>query len=554
MLPAIKVFLLTIATVSTAQSITSASSVQTTAVTSCHFHGATQLCINGEGHEGVISPTPTNTESAPAQYTGCHHHGSDLFCMAGDIEVQFIEEEEEDHDHDHDHSEEETTRAATTSVSTGATASDVTSTTSANIASITAVTGCHFHEGSQYCIAPDGTEGEILPAPTSTAGAPTEYTGCHQHETDIFCMNGSQEVQFIVENQEGDSTQTAESASSTDGVSCHFHAGVEHCVDAQGNTVQNTCDFVPRDRNVNLRVGLLFGMLGATTLAVALPLVISKFAKVDMEGPLFTIVKQFGTGVILSTAFVHLLTHSQLLFANECIGRLAYESTSTAIAMAGIFLAFLLEFSFNRLLLFRKQSVSPSLDNESEQNQIKVSEKSMTTFTNDVHPTHSHDFNQVDPKDKLSILLIEAGIIFHSVLIGITLVVAGDSGLITLFIVIIFHQFFEGFALGSRIPQKMSWKSKLLICTGFAITTPIGMGIGIGVLGHFNGNDKSTVIALGTIDALSAGVLAWTGIVDMWVADWINGKLKNAPFWETLLSLIALVAGIILMSFLGKWT
>ena len=39
----------------------------------------------------------------------------------------------------------------------------------------------------------------------------------------------------------------------------------------------------------------------------------------------------------------------------------------------------------------------------------------------------------------------------HRLVIGLTLVVAGDSFFLTLFVVILFHQVFEGLALGSRI-------------------------------------------------------------------------------------------------------
>jgi zinc transporter 1/2/3 len=38
----------------------------------------------------------------------------------------------------------------------------------------------------------------------------------------------------------------------------------------------------------------------------------------------------------------------------------------------------------------------------------------------------------------------------------LTLVVAADSGFITLFIVIVFHQVFEGFALGAKIVRLFS--------------------------------------------------------------------------------------------------
>lgn len=188
--------------------------------------------------------------------------------------------------------------------------------------------------------------------------------------------------------------------------------------------------------------------------------------------------------------------------------------------------------------------------------------------------------------------------------IGLTLVVAGDSFFLTLFVVILFHQIFEGLALGTRIatigthdnceviqnhspvrdnaqdtdksanspteetagvastaaPQYgLSMKKKLSLAALFAFVTPIGMAIGIGVLHKFNGNDKSTLIAIGTLDALSAGILVWVGVVEMWAADWMIGshghkaELAEADMLTVGLAGSGLVAGLALMSLLGKW-
>lgn len=186
-------------------------------------------------------------------------------------------------------------------------------------------------------------------------------------------------------------------------------------------------------------------------------------------------------------------------------------------------------------------------------------------------------------------------------MIGLTLVVAGDSFFITLFVVILFHQMFEGLALGTRIatvgannyqydsaalsgaesdvdkvintssaleqssttssntPLVLSMKKKLGLASLFAFVTPLGMAIGIGVLSKFNGNDKSTIIAIGTLDALSSGILIWVGLVEMWAADWMVGihgqkaELADANLATVALAGFGLVSGMILMSVLGKW-
>jgi len=141
--------------------------------------------------------------------------------------------------------------------------------------------------------------------------------------------------------------------------------------------------------------------------------------------------------------------------------------------------------------------------------------------------------------------------------IGITLVVAGDSFFLTLFVVILFHQMFEGIALGTCIAElpkaAASTLQKLIMAGIFALITPIGMAIGIGVLNQFDGNDPSTIVAIGTLDALSAGILAWVGIVEMLARDWMHGKLLSAGLLRTVCAMFALVCGLVLMSVLGKW-
>lgn len=134
--------------------------------------------------------------------------------------------------------------------------------------------------------------------------------------------------------------------------------------------------------------------------------------------------------------------------------------------------------------------------------------------------------------------------------------VAGDSGFISLFIVIIFHQVFEGLALGARIAslhEPTPMLTKLAMAGAFGAITPLGMAIGIGVRNKFNGNDKTTLITLGTLDALSAGILIWVALVEMLAADWLHGDLKNSDFKKTILASAALVCGMALMGLLGKW-
>jgi solute carrier family 39 (zinc transporter), member 1/2/3 len=141
-----------------------------------------------------------------------------------------------------------------------------------------------------------------------------------------------------------------------------------------------------------------------------------------------------------------------------------------------------------------------------------------------------------------------------SSVLGVVLVVAGDSAFITLFVVILFHQVFEGIALGTRVAIMPSGlMRKIVLGLAFAITTPIGMAIGIGILTEFNGNNPSTIIAIGTLNAFSAGILLWIGITEMWFKEWWYGPLAHAGIAKTLVGFFGLVLGLVLMSLLGNW-
>jgi zinc transporter 1/2/3 len=312
------------------------------------------------------------------------------------------------------------------------------------------------------------------------------------------------------------------------------------------------------------------------------------------------------------------------MFQNQCLGELAYESTAAAILMAGIFISFLVEYAGSRLVQWHEDKKRPE---------------------NVESAGHAHS-PSASRTDMVNITVLEAGVIFHSLckrapnhahdqpptnhplVIGLTLVVAGDSFFLTLFAVIVFHQMFEGVALGTRIAalgqacptstpvvddghgghvhehghehyhnhdhdhtpapavltpetsdeskqspsaedssasttdshthgavsNHVSMRKKLLLALAFALVTPLGMAIGIGALHQFNGNDPATIIAIGTLDALSAGILVWVGVVEMWAHDWmLGGEMTRASPIRTVLGLVALVAGMAVMSLLGKW-
>ncbi|KAI1007174.1 hypothetical protein K3495_g1037 [Podosphaera aphanis] len=417
----------------------------------------------------------------------------------------------------------------------------------------TAVTACHLHDGTQYCINGAGAEVKVVATALPTP-LPTAYNGCHAHDTEMFCMapDGS-EVEIMEEKTTAEvAAETTKSPGRTK--KCHFHAGVEHCVSAdESESSKEDCGRPDRNYNVNLRIGLLFVILITSAIGVFTPIILSRLLQIRPTGIIFTFIKQFGSGIIVATAFIHLLTHAELMFANSCLGELKYESTATSIAMGGAFIAFLVDYISHRLAHWRHTKTIPMHADETDSELKCATPPNLVSLSHHTHGGITGD----SPNDLMSLMILEAGIIFHSILIGITLVVAGDSIFITLFIVIIFHQIFEGLALGARIAvlsnTQISKTKLIMLPVAFSLVTPLGMAIGICVLQTFNGNDPATIIALGTLDSLSAGILMWVGLVEMWAGDWMHGDLVEADWVRTLVGFVSLISGFMLMGLLGKW-
>lgn len=319
------------------------------------------------------------------------------------------------------------------------------------------------------------------------------------------------------------------------------------------------CSFEPRNLKKPIRIGALFAVLATSALGVFPPVLATSVFKIDLQSLPMTFVKQFGTGVVLSTAYVHLAAESQEDFTNKCIGTLDYDPTAMSLVLAGTFIAFVLEYGSARWLRQRKDRKKHIHSSDSEvdesKDKIDVVETTIDMSGAANMGCAAHSAALIDPTDKISVIIMEGGIIFHSALVGVAVTISSEDGFIALFIAILFHQAFEGIGLGSRIAglKDSSLFFKLSMCTYFTIITPIGMAIGLGVMDSMNSNDPATIWAIGTISALSAGVLIWAGLVEMLAFDWLFGDLSFAKRNRVLCAMAGLVAGMICMSLIGKW-
>jgi zinc transporter ZupT len=138
----------------------------------------------------------------------------------------------------------------------------------------------------------------------------------------------------------------------------------------------------------------------------------------------------------------------------------------------------------------------------------------------------------------IAVLILEFGIIFHSLFIGFNLAIAGDE-FITLYIVIIFHQLFEGLALGSRLAKNRFLEEhkriQYFMALLYGFTTPIAIAIGLGVRTTYAPGSQTALIVNGIFDSISAGILIYTGLVDLMAREFLFLDATNpVRAWGTM--------------------
>ena len=132
-----------------------------------------------------------------------------------------------------------------------------------------------------------------------------------------------------------------------------------------------------------------------------------------------------------------------------------------------------------------------------------------------------------------SIFILEFGVIFHSIFVGLTLAVQGE-GFHILYVVIVFHQTFEGLGLGSRLAsvpwnRKHSW-TPYILALAYGLTTPLAIAVGLGVRKSYPPGSQTTLIVNGVFDAISAGILLYTGLIELMAHEFMfSNEMRRAP-------------------------
>lgn len=336
--------------------------------------------------------------------------------------------------------------------------------------------------------------------------------------------------------------------------------------------------------SLGARISSIFVIMVISTFVTIFPLLAIRFKrlKIPLYGYLFA--RYFGTGVIVATAFVHLMDPAYgEIGPNTCVGMTgnwASYSWPPAIILVSVFFIFLVDVISKVWVEQKYGAGASSHDSKIEdviirEQQPVVDHEAHAHVHSDTDSPHSHDlkskedFNAYDNSITESeteldfrmqfsaFLILEFGVIFHSVMIGLNLGAVGDE-FKTLYIVLVFHQSFEGLGIGSRLSaipwpkNKPSW-IPWACCIAYGLVTPVSIAIGLGVRTQYSSDSFNASIVLGVLDSISAGILIYTGLVELLARDFIFDDANTKDIKRLVFSLSCTIVGAGVMALLGKW-
>ncbi|KAJ8121287.1 hypothetical protein ONZ43_g2220 [Nemania bipapillata] len=350
------------------------------------------------------------------------------------------------------------------------------------------------------------------------------------------------------------------------------------------------------DGRLGLRISSIFVILVGSFLGAVVPIILARGSKMKVNGTAFFIAKYFGSGVIIGTAFLHLLAPAFEALNNPCLpdGPIKNYDFAAAIALITVFVMFTVELLVSRFDIFghghsspdgadpsttilRKASPHGPDDLEANSNASIIPPSENVEAKSGFHPPGlpndvsyppggqdhlGHHREHADDHASLAaqmtaIFILEFGVVFHSIFIGLTLAVSGDEFNV-LYVVLVFHQTFEGLGLGSRLASAQWPKSKAwlpyLLGFGYAISTPISIAIGLGIRSTLQPGSANATLINGVFDSISAGILIYTGLVELLAHEFMfNEHMRNAGVKVQLFALACVALGSGLMAVLAVW-
>ncbi|KAK4347469.1 hypothetical protein RND71_033808 [Anisodus tanguticus] len=334
---------------------------------------------------------------------------------------------------------------------------------------------------------------------------------------------------------------------------------VEDC----GAQEDNSC--VNKSKALPLKIIAIISILVTSMIGVCLPLVTRSIPALSPERSLFVIVKALAAGIILATGFMHVLPDSFDMLSSSCLKENPWHKFPFTGFVAMLSAIVTMAIDSIATSLYSKKHRAGVVNPENGQAQGGDQEMGVVNGGHShVHSHHHH--GSIMTKDgvdgtkllryRVIAMVLELGIIVHSIVIGISLGASNNTCTIKgLVAALCFHQMFEGMGLGGCILQasaEYKFLKKTIMAFFFAVTTPFGIALGIALSTTYEENSPRALITVGLLNASSAGLLIYMALVDLLAADFMGDKLQGSIKLQ-IKSYMAVLLGAGGMSLMAKW-
>ncbi|KIW85555.1 hypothetical protein Z517_00947 [Fonsecaea pedrosoi CBS 271.37] len=332
--------------------------------------------------------------------------------------------------------------------------------------------------------------------------------------------------------------------------------------------------------NTPLHVGALFIILLVSTLACSFAMLASRFPGLRLPAHFFFVIRHFGTGVLIATAFVHLLPTAFISLGDPCLTGFwndDYPAMPGAIALAGIFLVILVEMIFHPCRRIRPRPEGhPTGDHAlTDTSHGNPSQTDPTGPLRDMGPlvgkqssigrslSRVNDARDVDQIEEMNSSKVNARPSSHGEHDGTSAepmrTLTRDQKLrkARLQCVLLEIETFEGLALGSRIADidwPMGTWQPWFMALAYGCTTPLGQAIGLATHSLYSPSSETGLLLVGTMNAISAGLLTFASLVELLSEDFLSDHSWDVLRGKSRVFASLLVfAGAFAMSLVGAW-
>src|SRR5271163_413090 len=105
----------------------------------------------------------------------------------------------------------------------------------------------------------------------------------------------------------------------------------------------------------------------------------------------------------------------------------------------------------------------------------------------------------------------------------------------------------------STIPFRNGSPLPWILCSTYGLTTPIAIAIGLGLRTTYNAGSVTANIVSGVLDSMSAGILIYTGLVELLARDFLFNDELTRDSKRLAFMVFCVFLGAALMAVLGKW-